>query len=252
MIRTARQSPMDLLSAWVAGVALLFLLVGMAGSLTPISPPIRLSFGDPAADAPVQVQDFLPPGEEAAPEAPTAEPSESPPPVEITIPPLPNITPPLQPPEMTELQVPDTLADPPPVQRQPEPQPPAPTPPAESKSKPSPAAAPTAPKAATAPNRAGKAGGTPGSTQPVPFSAAGGGSFPAPSYPSSARSARIEGTVVLLVTVESSGTPSSVEVRTSSGHTVLDNAARDHLRRNWHWPSGESRLFVVPIKFVLK
>jgi TonB family protein len=57
---------------------------------------------------------------------------------------------------------------------------------------------------------------------------------------------------LLLVTVESSGTPSGVEVRTSSGHAILDNAARDHLRRNWRWPSGESRLFLVPIKFVLK
>jgi hypothetical protein len=24
------------------------------------------------------------------------------------------------------------------------------------------------------------------------------------------------------------------------------------LRRNWRWPSGESRLFIVPIKFVLQ
>ena len=61
-----------------------------------------------------------------------------------------------------------------------------------------------------------------------------------------------DGTVVLLVTVESSGVPSSVEIRTSSGHTLLDTAARDHLRRNWRWPSGESRLFIVPIKFVLQ
>ena len=83
-------------------------------------------------------------------------------------------------------------------------------------------------------------------------SAAGGGRFPSPSYPSAARSARIDGTVVLLVTVESSGVPSSVEIRTSSGHTLLDTAARDHLRRNWRWPSGESRLFIVPIKFVLQ
>jgi protein TonB len=250
MIRTARQSPLDLLSAWVAGVALLFLLVGIGGSFTPISPPIRLSFGEHAAADPVQVREFLPPGEEAASEPPTAESSETPPPVEIAIPPLPGITPPLQPPEMAELQVPETIVEPQPVQRPQEPRPPAPAPPTESKSKP--AAAQAAVKPAAGPGRPGKPGGTPGASQPVPFSAAGGGSFPSPSYPSSARSARIEGTVVLLVTVESSGTPSAVEIRTSSGHTVLDNAARDHLRRNWRWPSGESRLFLVPIKFVLK
>jgi TonB family protein len=56
----------------------------------------------------------------------------------------------------------------------------------------------------------------------------------------------------LRVSVEASGGPSSVEIRTSSGHAMLDNAARDHVRRNWRWPQGESRLFLVPIKFVLQ
>jgi protein TonB len=252
MIRTARQSPLDLLSAWVSGVSVLFLLVGLGGSFTPISPPIHLSFGDQSSASPVQVQEFLPPGEEPPTEPPTTEASERAPTAEITIPALPVITPPLQPPEMTELQVPDTLRDPPPVQRPPEPEPSKPTSPTEPKTKTAPSAAPASQKPTTAAVRAGKPGGTPSGSQPVPFTAAGGGSFPSPSYPSAARSARLEGTVVLLVTVESSGTPSSVEIRTSSGHTVLDNAARDHLRRNWRWPSGESRLFVVPIKFVLK
>jgi protein TonB len=100
--------------------------------------------------------------------------------------------------------------------------------------------------------RPARTDGTPGGSQAVPFSGVGGGSFPAPAYPSSARAARVQGTVVLLVTVESSGVPSVVEIRTSSGHSMLDTAARDHLRRNWRWPSGEARLFLVPIKFVLQ
>jgi protein TonB len=247
MIRTSRQSPLDLLSAWMSGVAVLFLLVGVGGSLTPISPPVHLSFGDASSAAPVQVQEFLPPGEESPSEPPTKESSETPPAAEITIPPLPTLTPPLQPPEMTELQAPEPWVEPSPVQR-----PPAPQPPAESRNKPAPSAPSGPPKTSPSPVRTGKPGGTPGPPQPVPFSAAGGGSFPAPSYPSAARSARVEGTVLLLVTVESSGTPSAVEVRTSSGHAMLDNAARDHLRRNWRWPSGDSRLFLVPIKFLLK
>lgn len=250
MIRTSRQAPIDLLSAWMSGVAVLFLLIGIAGSLTPISPPIHLSFGDASSAAPVQVQEFLPPGEESPSEPPATDSSEPPPAAEIAIPPLPALTPPLQPPEMTELQVPEPLVEPMPVQRPPDPQPPA-----EPKNKPAPNA-PTAPsgpqKTSASPARTGRSGAPSGPPQPVPFSAAGGGSYPAPSYPSAARSARIEGTVLLLVTVESSGTPSGVEVRTSSGHAILDNAARDHLRRNWRWPSGESRLFLVPIKFVLK
>jgi protein TonB len=198
----------------------------------------------------MQMQDFLPPGEEPPSEPLPSQSPETPPAAEITIPPLPTLTPPLQPPEMTELQAPEPLVEPKPVQRPPDPQPPA-----EPKNRPAPPAATGAPKTASSSPRDGKPGrpgGTSGSPQPVPFSAAGGGSFPAPSYPSAARSARVEGTVLLLVTVESSGTPSAVEVRTSSGHAMLDNAARDHLRRNWRWPSGESRLFLVPIKFVLK
>lgn len=238
---------MDLLSSWMSGVAVLFLLVGIGGSLTPISPPVRVSFGDGPSTTPVQVQEFLPPGEETPAEPPATDSSQIPPPAEIAIPPLPALTPPLQPPEMTEIQAPEALLEPSLVQRPAEPQPPA-----EPRNKPAPSAPTGPPKTSSLPIRTGKPGGTPGSAQPIPFSAAGGGSFPAPSYPSAARSARIEGTVLLLVTVESSGTPSAVEVRTSSGHAMLDNAAREHLRRNWRWPSGESRLFLVPIKFVLK
>ena len=256
MIRNPPQAPLALASAWVSGVAGLFLLVGIGGSLTPVSPPLRLSFGEPTSSPLVQVQEFLAPPEEASSEPPATEQSQTPPPVEVSIPPIPVVTPPLQPPEMAELQAAEPLTEPPPVQPPPEPQPPKPAPAAEAKPTPAPAPPATTSKASPSPSpstaRPARTGGTPGGTQPVPFSAAGGGRFPSPSYPSAARSARIDGTVVLLVTVESSGVPSSVEIRTSSGHTLLDTAARDHLRRNWRWPSGESRLFIVPIKFVLQ
>ena len=255
MIRNTPHPPLSLASAWVSGVAGLFLLIGIAGSLTPVAPPLLLSPGEPTSSPLVQVQEFFAPPEETSPEPPASEQPQTPPPVEVSIPPPPALIPPLQPPEMVELQAPEPLPETPPVRPPQEPPPPKPAP-AEPEPKTKPAPAPASPaatsKSAPSATRPARAGGTPGGSPPVPFSAAGGGRFPAPSYPSAARSARIDGTVVLLVTVESSGVPSSVEIRTSSGHAMLDTAARDHLRRNWRWPAGESRLFIVPIKFVLQ
>jgi TonB family protein len=255
MIRNPPQAFLDLASAWVTGVAGLFLCVGVGGSFTPVAPPLRLSLGEPASSTPVQVQEFSAPTEEASAEPLSTETLQSPQPVEISIPQTAVVTPPLQPPEMAELQALEPLSDPPAVKPPPETQPPVPVPASVADPKPkspSPAANISA-KTSPAPAGPGRPGGAPGgASQPVPFSAVGGGRFPAPAYPSAARSARIDGTVVLLVTVESSGVPSSVEIRTSSGHTMLDAAARDHLRRNWRWPAGESRLFLVPIKFVLQ
>jgi protein TonB len=56
----------------------------------------------------------------------------------------------------------------------------------------------------------------------------------------------------LLVTVEASGLPGAVSVSSSSGHAILDSAARDHVQRRWRWPSGEVRRYIVPIRFVLQ
>lgn len=56
----------------------------------------------------------------------------------------------------------------------------------------------------------------------------------------------------LLVTVESSGVPSSVAVQSSSGFSSLDNAARDQVSRRWRWPAGNVRRFIVPVRFVLQ
>jgi TonB family protein len=241
MIRNDPQPLLDLASAWIAGVAGLFLLIGAGGALSPTSPALHFSAGDRSAAEPSRVEEvFSAPPEPSAPSTPEdAEAVPAPP--DIAIPPLPEITAPLQPPEMLEIQAIEPIPEQKPPARphektleNPEPKPPS--------------------KRSSAP--AGAAGrtqaGNPGEGQPLPFSTAGGGRFPAPAYPSSARSGRMEGTVVLLVHVEASGVPTAVEIRSSSGHTLLDTAARDHLRRNWRWPSGETRLYLVPIKFVLK
>ncbi|MEK0444968.1 MAG: hypothetical protein RLZZ399_289 [Verrucomicrobiota bacterium] len=243
MIRTPKEPLAHLASAWVAGIASLFLAVGSGGLLTPITPPILLGSGTPPQGDRILVeQDFAPPPEQSTEAAPQDN-SIPVPTADVQIPPLPEITPPLQAPEMLEIQPVE-----PPQERTP--------PPAASPKTPEPKPAPqrpAAPSKSPSSSTNARAGGSPGGTgSPVLFSGAGGGRFPSLGYPSSARSARIEGTVRLLVTVESSGVPTSVSIESSSGHTVLDNTARDHVRRNWRWPSGDTRLFIVPIKFVLK
>lgn len=54
---------------------------------------------------------------------------------------------------------------------------------------------------------------------------------PAPYYPALSRRAGEQGRVVLRVLVNVRGSADEVEVRTSSGHTRLDESARDTVRR---------------------
>ena len=82
-------------------------------------------------------------------------------------------------------------------------------------------------------------------------------SNPAPAYPPLSRRMGEEGQVVLRVHVETSGRPSQIEVRKSSGSPRLDQAALDAV---WHWrfvpaKRGEEALaawVLVPITFHLK
>jgi periplasmic protein TonB len=52
-----------------------------------------------------------------------------------------------------------------------------------------------------------------------------------PAYPPASKHALEQGTVVLRVLVDASGTPQRVEIAKSSGHTRLDMAARDSVLR---------------------
>jgi periplasmic protein TonB len=81
-------------------------------------------------------------------------------------------------------------------------------------------------------------------------------SNPAPRYPAAARQTRQEGTVTLDVQVSAAGTPVSVNLAKSSGHTALDQAAITAVRR-WSFApatvagiatSGRVR---VPVRFKL-
>ncbi|QTO21952.1 energy transducer TonB [Burkholderia seminalis] len=79
---------------------------------------------------------------------------------------------------------------------------------------------------------------------------------PAPDYPAFAQDQGWEGRVVLRVHVLASGTPDSVEVRTSSGRRVLDNAAVAAVKRWTFVPAKRGDEAVdgwvnVPIDFKL-
>lgn len=78
-----------------------------------------------------------------------------------------------------------------------------------------------------------------------------------PTYPVSARRRRLEGLVLLEVTVDPEGYPSLVDVKKSSGHQVLDDAARGAVEEWRFVPAEEGGLMIaakvdVPIRFSLK
>ena len=57
----------------------------------------------------------------------------------------------------------------------------------------------------------------------------------APRYPLAAIKRRLEGEVLLIVTVGPDGRPEAVDVQRSSGHAILDRAAIDQVQRRWRF-----------------
>jgi protein TonB len=68
---------------------------------------------------------------------------------------------------------------------------------------------------------------------------------PAPAYPALARRMGEQGRVLLRVLVNAAGTADEVQVRTSSGHVRLDEAARDTVRR-WRFVPAKRGTDPVP------
>jgi periplasmic protein TonB len=79
-----------------------------------------------------------------------------------------------------------------------------------------------------------------------------------PSYPAAARRAEMEGRVELLVLVGVDGRIKQAEVKRSSGHDILDQAALQHALKTWRLkPATRDGIIVegwltVPVKFELK
>lgn len=81
---------------------------------------------------------------------------------------------------------------------------------------------------------------------------------PPPAYPAAARRMRFEGTVLLEVLVDANGRPLRVEVRESSGHRQLDEAARDQVLARWRFQPAMrdgraiQAIGLVPVDFRLR
>jgi protein TonB len=67
---------------------------------------------------------------------------------------------------------------------------------------------------------------------------------PKPDYPIASQRRREEGVVVLNVAVDAGGTPTSISLKRSSGHPLLDRAALDAVRR---WTFEPARSGGVPM-----
>jgi len=87
-------------------------------------------------------------------------------------------------------------------------------------------------------------------------SAPGYGSMKAVPYPRIAVTQRMEGTVILRVLVGADGVPQEIQIDKSSGHVVLDRAARDAVMK-WRFEPGTrngepfAAYGLVPIAFKL-
>ncbi|UPG95263.1 energy transducer TonB [Luteibacter aegosomatissinici] len=81
---------------------------------------------------------------------------------------------------------------------------------------------------------------------------------PAPKYPTQAIRGRMQGTVTLRVLVDESGKPLDVVVESSSGHQVLDDAARKQVLSSWRFqPAVQNGQHVkawarIPVTFDLR
>lgn len=236
MIAPPKTRNAHLLSAWGAGVALLFLGIGLHGAVQPLIPVATEFTPRTVPPEEIMIEEFQPPPAPAAAEA--AEPVAQDPAIEeIEIPSVPEIAEPIMPPEMVDITpLEPILENPKPV--------PATQPPVR---KPAALARPPAPSP-----RPATPGTSSGSGAPALVSGRGKGRFPEPYYPASARKAGLQGRVHLQVTVEANGEPSSVVVTKSCGHAVLDAAARNSVLRRWRWPTGQVRQLPIIIHYNLE
>ena len=91
-------------------------------------------------------------------------------------------------------------------------------------------------------------------TKPVQFNphAAGEGSFADPQYPSMALRNHYEGTTIIEIAVDTTGTITDAKVFKSSAYPLLDDAALDVVKKRWRFPPGQPRLYHWPCTFKLQ
>ncbi|WP_291295140.1 energy transducer TonB [Elioraea sp.] len=201
--------------------------------------PVVFSAGSGGERVGEETSEPPPRTEPAQPEAPGQQPSEAVAAEAEAPPPEPQTPPPPQQRPEPSLALP--LPPPPP------PPPPEPRQPREMAEPPSPPSAQGAARAEAA-SEAEEAGSVPreGSAAFLLSSRdATVGRRVDPVVPVEARQARMQGTVVLTVTISPEGVPMAVDVYRSSGHMLLDRAAQEAL---WQWRFDPARRGGVPIE----
>jgi protein TonB len=190
---------------------------------------------------------MVPEAPPAPPPPPNPTPPDPTPPPVVTAPtlpplPMPDLTPP--PPAPAEMPIPSLPpmpTAPPVVDNIPATPTPTPVPhPVHHKTIPHPAPVATSPPPEEAPPPAAEQTGDP----QYLFN-------PRPEYPILARQRHQEGTVLLRVTLDGAGNPTSVEVEQSSGFGVLDQAARKKVAAQWKFKPGPGSTVHVPVEFHL-
>jgi protein TonB len=79
-----------------------------------------------------------------------------------------------------------------------------------------------------------------------------GGDRPAPPYPKLALESGQQGSVVLLMTVNEAGVVTAVEIKETSGSSILDHYSMDYVKRHWTVDAGApGRLFQATLNYVL-
>jgi len=200
--------------AWVNSICILFLLIGVFGARQPV---ISLSRPSPLAEAPITVAvEPPPPPPEQAPEKlqPTTEEKPQAPQVVAVTLDSPAVN--FSVPTVGNLVVPNGVAATPPLN-------------------------PMRPITSPVEGRA------------TVLQTGEGGDRPAPPYPKIAIEEGQEGSVPLLITLDANGHIASVEFMGSSGHPLLDQTAKEFVKKNWIMPrNGTNQQYETVINFRLK
>ena len=225
--------------AIVAHVALLLLVVAMFQLF-----PFKFNpYASPPESQPPPLEVAMVTEPEPAPPPPPTPPDPTPPPPDLP-----------PPPPIPAMAMPDLPPPPPAPVEMPLPSVSSPQLPAESMLPQEAAAPPVVHKTPPHPHQVVKAVVVPAPQQMAPSEDAGAPEYladPRPAYPFVARQRRQQGTVLLLVTLDDAGNPTSVSVEQSSGYSVLDKAAQKQVAAAWRFKPGQGSTVHVPVEFHL-
>ena len=237
-----------ILLVWANSIALAFLIVGCFGLW---NPAYKISLWMAEGNTPKDVQDEA---MGAAVQMQVEQPEEVVPPQPVEQPPVPVVPPPVTPEEpppepvepVTPLKeeaifpVPATAPLVKALTLEPRPK----------QSTPRPAAPP--PSAAVHSAAPATTGGETGPAQGLRAGSSGSkGHFPAPPYPSFARSRGVQGNVSVAITVDATGTVTGARVLSTSGSAELDEYVCNWVQRHWRWPAGNANTYRQPVAFKL-